>query len=349
MPEDHIRMTDSNNSVSKFTSGLTLVGTIALASTILAQQPMLKSLRISPLIIGILLGVLVGNTIRKKLPTSVDAGIGFSASKILRLAIILYGFRITFDQIVSVGMAGVLLDIVMVASTLLIGAFVGIRILKMDRETAIMTSAGAAICGAAAVIATEPVVKAEPHKTAVAVATVVCFGTLSMFLYPLVYRLGVIPMSLDVFGVYIGASVHEVAHVVGAGDAVSSVTSDIAVIVKMTRVMLLAPALITIGWLLARSTKHASGTKPPVMIPWFAVGFILVAAFNSFALLPSTWVNHINTVDTFLLTMAMTALGLNTVVERFKGIGLAPLYLAATLFVWLVLGGYALTQLFVGS
>jgi uncharacterized integral membrane protein (TIGR00698 family) len=342
-------MTKQVNSVSKLGSGLALVGFIALAATLLAEQPMLKSLRISPLIVGILLGALIGNTVRKKLPMTVDAGIGFCASKILRLAIILYGFRITFDQIIGVGFAGILLDIVMVTSTLLLGAFVGIRVLKMDRETAIMTAAGAAICGAAAVIATEPVVKAEPHKTAVAVATVVCFGTLSMFLYPLVYRLGIIPMSLDVFGVYIGASVHEVAHVVGAGDAVSAVTSDIAVIVKMTRVMLLAPALIIIGWLLARSSAHVSGTKPPVMIPWFAVGFILVAAFNSLALLPLTWVGHINTIDTFLLTMAMTALGLNTVVERFKGIGLAPLYLASALFTWLVFGGYALTQLFVGS
>ncbi len=342
-------MTEHTNPLSKYAPGLVLVSLIALASTILAQQPMLKDLRISPLIVGILLGVLVGNTVRGKLPANIDAGIGFSASKILRLAIILYGFRITFDQIAGVGVAGVLLDVVMVTSTLLIGAFVGIRVLKMDRETAIMTSAGAAICGAAAVIATEPVVKAEPHKTAVAVATVVCFGTLSMFLYPLVYRLGVIPMSLDVFGIYIGASVHEVAHVVGAGDAVSPVTSDIAVIVKMTRVMLLAPALIAIGWLLTRSTEHTSGTRTPVMIPWFAVGFILVAAFNSLALLPINVVDHINTVDTFLLTMAMTALGLNTVVERFRGIGLTPLYLALILFLWLVFGGYALTQLFVGS
>ena len=328
--------------------GLSLVGAIALSSTYLAHQPWLKELKISPLIVGILMGVIVGNTVKHRLPTSIDAGVKLSASKILRLAIILYGFRITFDQIANIGVAGVALDVVMVSSTLLIGAFVGIRLLKMDRETALMTSAGAAICGAAAVIATEPVVKAEPHKTAVAVATVVCFGTLSMFLYPLVYRLGLVPMSTEVFGIYIGASVHEVAHVVGAGDAVGQSTSDIAVIVKMTRVMLLAPALIIMGWLLARQVNSSSTTKTPVAIPWFAIGFILVAGFNSFGFLSASAVDIINIFDTFLLTMAMTALGLNTVVERFRGIGLTPLYLALTLFLWLVVGGYALTQLFVG-
>ena len=169
-----------------------------------------------------------------------------------------------------------------------------------------------------------------------------------MFLYPLVYRLGLVPMSTEVFGIYIGASVHEVAHVVGAGDAVGQSTSDIAVIVKMTRVMLLAPALIIMGWLLARQVNSSSTTKTPVAIPWFAIGFILVAGFNSFGFLSASAVDIINIFDTFLLTMAMTALGLNTVVERFRGIGLTPLYLALTLFLWLVVGGYALTQLFVG-
>ncbi|MGB0645847.1 MAG: YeiH family protein [Bradymonadia bacterium] len=342
-------MSTSDKSVfTKSLPGLGLVGAIALGSTFLAHQPWLKELRISPLIVGILFGVLIGNTIKLHLPASIEPGIKLSASKILRLAIILYGFRITFDQIANIGVAGVALDIVMVSSTLVIGAFVGIRLLKMDRETALMTSAGAAICGAAAVIATEPVVKAEPHKTAVAVATVVCFGTLSMFLYPLVYRLGLVPMNAEVFGIYIGASVHEVAHVVGAGDAVGPSTSDIAVIVKMTRVMLLAPALIVMGWLLSRRVNRTSTTKTPVAIPWFAIGFILVAGFNSFSILSPSTVDAINVFDTFLLTMAMTALGLNTVVERFKGIGLTPLYLAFTLFLWLVVGGYALTQLFVG-
>lgn len=327
--------------------GLMFVVVLSACATAVAQLPTLTELKISPLIVGILLGVFMGNTLRTFLPSSLDVGVIFCAKKVLRLAIILYGFRITFDQIAQVGTAGVILDCLMVGSTLGLGCFLGIRVLKMDKETAIMTSAGAAICGAAAVIATEPVVKAEPHKTAVAVATVVCFGTLAMFLYPIVYRTGIIPMNPETFGVYIGASVHEVAHVVGAGDAVGQTASDIAVIVKMTRVMLLAPALICVGWFLSRNQAGADGQKTPVMVPWFAIGFVLVAGFNSFSLLPVQMVDLINDFDTFLLTMAMTALGLNTVTSKFKGIGLTPLYLAAILFGWLVTSGYILTQLMI--
>ena len=141
----------------------------------------------STLVVGILIGVVIGNTAGTKLPSLLDAGRTFSAKRILRLAIILYGFRITFGQIAT-GVAVLLLDVLMVGLTLGISAFVGIRWLKMEVPTALMTWLGAAICGAAAVMATEPLVKAKNHQTATAVATVVVFGTLAMFLYPLAYR-----------------------------------------------------------------------------------------------------------------------------------------------------------------
>ena len=329
--------------------GVLFVGALSALASWAAHLPFLQALRISPLIVGILLGVVIGNFSGERLPKGLGEGITFSAKKILRLAIILYGFRITFAQIAAVGMAGVILDVLMVSLTLIIGIYVGTRVLGMDKETAIMTSSGAAICGAAAVVATEPVVKAEAHKTAIAVATVVIFGTTAMFLYPLVYRAGFVPMSEDVFGIYVGASVHEVAHVVGAGEAVSPATADTAVIVKMTRVMLLAPALIAIGWFLQRGQRREEGAATGLVIPWFAVGFIVVAGFNSLSLLAPTIVESIIAIDTFLLTMAMTALGLSTVVSKFKGIGWQPLQLAFILSVWLVLGGYVLTQVLVGG
>jgi uncharacterized integral membrane protein (TIGR00698 family) len=117
----------------------------------------------------------------------------------------------------------------------------------------------------------------------------------------------------------------------------------------MTRVMLLAPALIAIGWFLHRGRSEEDQSGTGLVIPWFAVGFILVAGFNSLALLPTTVVDTIIAIDTYLLTMAMTALGLSTVVSKFKGIGWQPLQLAFILAVWLVVGGYILTQLLVGE
>jgi uncharacterized integral membrane protein (TIGR00698 family) len=325
--------------------GLLLVGTLSSLATWVAGLPAMQALSISPLIIGILLGAILGNSVRGMIPDSCGSGVVFSAKMILRLAIILYGFRITFGQIVDVGIAGFVLDVLMVTSTLCIGTVVGTRIFGMDKDMAIMTSAGAAICGAAAVVATEPVVKAEAHKTAIAIATVVLFGTVSMFLYPIVYRAGLVSMSEQLFGVYIGASVHEVAHVVGAGGAISDLAMNTAVIVKMTRVMLLAPALLFIGWFLSRAQSESQTEITKLVIPWFAVGFIAVAGFNSFGLLPETLLVAINTFDTFLLTMAMTALGLETNVSKFRGVGLTPIFLAFVLFAWLVFGGYIFTLL----
>ncbi len=324
-------------------SGLVAVATLSALATWASTLPALAALRISPLIVGILLGVAVGNALGDRLPGSWAPGIQLSAKRLLRAAIVLFGFRITFTQIGDLGVEGVLLDLFIVVSTLVIGIFLGTRVLGVDRETAVMASCGAAICGAAAVIAAEPVVRAQPHKTAVAIGTVVLFGTLAMFLYPALYHAGLLSMGEEVFGVYIGATVHEVAHVVGAGAAVSDATADTAVIVKMTRVMLLAPTLMGLSWWLRRTSAKAPESSP-VMIPWFAVGFVGVAGFNSLELLPGAAVSAIIRVDTFLLTMAMTALGLGTVASKIKGVGWAPLRLAAALFAWLVVGGYFATR-----
>ena len=331
-----------------FFGGLALVTSISTIAVWASGMPSMTALRLSPLIIGILIGAAVGNTVRDKIPDNWTTGILYSAKIILRLAIILYGFRITFAQIAEVGLHGLIVDVIMLSSTLAIGTFMGIRFLGIDRETAIMTSAGASICGAAAVVATEPIVEAEAHQTAVAVGTVVLFGTLAMFSYPMVYRTGIIPMDENTFGIYIGSTVHGVAHVVGAGDAVGAVAAQTSLIVKMTRVMLLAPAIIVIGYLLNRGKKSADGKSIPLTIPWFAVGFLGVAAFNSLGLLDKPLVDTINVVDTFLLTMAMTALGIETNVSKLKGVGLGPIYLALGLFVWLVSGGYFFTQLLTG-
>ncbi|MEJ2622640.1 MAG: putative sulfate exporter family transporter, partial [Candidatus Thiodiazotropha sp.] len=209
----------------------------------------------------------------------------------------------------------------------------------------ILTCAGASICGAAAVLATESVVRNSPHKGAVAVATVVLFGTLSMFLYPLLYQADLVPLNLQEMGVYIGGSLYEVAHVVAAGNAISQDTAETAVIVKMIRVMLIAPFLIILSYQLAKSrdTDETNGGTG-LVIPWFAVMFLVVAGVNSLHIVSIGTVKVINAIDTFALTIAMCALGMETSVDKFKGVGLGPIYLAAILFVWLIFGGFAITK-----
>jgi uncharacterized integral membrane protein (TIGR00698 family) len=326
-------------------SGILLVALFAMSATYLAEFSFFQRLGISPLIIGIVLGMLYANTLRTKLPKEWVPGIQFCTKTILRAGIVLYGFRITFQNIEAVGLAGIATSGLVVSSTFIIGYFVGTRWLKLDKETTILTSAGSSICGAAAVLATEPVLNAEPYKSAIAVSTVVVFGTLAMFLYPFAYKLGIIPLSPEQMGIYIGGTLHEVAHVVAAGNAVGVEASKTAVIVKMIRVMMLAPFLVILGfWLVQTSHAVSQKQKRKITIPWFAVFFIVVAGFNSLNLVPLNVVEHINVIDTFLLTMAMSALGMETSIDKFKHVGMKPIYLASILFAWLMVGGFYIVK-----
>ena len=251
-----------------------------------------------------------------------------------------------FGSLVGIGGSALALDLIVVTLTILLGAGLG-RLLKMDRDTALLTSIGSSICGAAAVLGAEPVVKSKPYKAAVAVSTVVIFGTLSMFLYPALHRAGILDLTPEQMGLFTGATLHEVAHVVGAGNAMGQAISDPAIIVKMIRVMMLAPVLVVLSIVLARRdpSSGANGEKRKITIPWFAFLFLAVIGFNSLHLLPAGLVDAINTLDTFLLTMAMTALGAESSFEKFKKAGARPFLLAGFLYIWLFFGGYWLVKL----
>lgn len=335
--------------------GILLIALFSCAAFYIAEFEFVKRLSFSPLIVGIILGMLYANSLRNHLPATWVPGIQFCTKQILRAGIILYGFRLTFQSVVAIGGPAILIDCIVVTVTILLGLLVG-KLLKMDRDLSLLTSTGSAICGAAAVLGAEPVVKGEPHKTAVAVSTVVIFGTLSMFIYPVLYRVGLFDLTPEQMGLYTGATLHEVAHVVGAGNAMGAEIADPAIIVKMIRVMLLAPVLVIMGFALARGVKAVPATATPVgspektkiTIPWFAFGFLLVIGINS--LLPQNlvWldslVNGINQLDTFMLTMAMTALGAETSFDKFKKAGFKPFLLAFVLYIWLMGGGYLLAK-----
>ncbi len=336
-------------------SGIIFVAIFAAAATMISNISFIKSLGISPLVIGIVMGIFYANTLHNHVPSAWSSGITFSGKKILRFAIVFYGFRITFQQIMEVGMSGFMVSLIMLSTTFLLGTYLGIKFFKMDRDTSMLTASGASVCGAAAVLATEPVLKAEGHKTAVAVSMVVLFGTISMFLYPVLYAsiiepaTGFLHMTPEQFGIYVGGTIHEVAQVVAVPASVAGapeVMANSAVIVKMTRVIMIAPMLILLGLYLSMQAKKEGGKAGglTLTIPWFAVYFIGMAGFNSLDLVPHNIVSVINEIDTFLLTMAMTALGMGTIFSKFKGLGLAPLYTAGSMFVWLVVGGFIVTK-----
>ena len=329
---------------SSMLHGVLLIALFSCAAFYIGEAQVLKEISFSPMIIGIILGMLYANSLRNHLPETWVPGIQFCAKKILRIGIILYGFRLTFQDIINVGAAGILIDIIIVSVTIIGGVYIG-KLLKMDRDIALLTSIGSGICGAAAVLGAESTIQTKPYKTAVAVATVVIFGTISMFIYPVAYRSGILGLTPDEMGIYAGATLHEVAHTVGAGNAMGTEISNVAIIVKMIRVMLLVPVLFSLGYWIARQNPTGNNTsKGKVAVPWFALGFLAVIGFNSLDLLPQMAVDTINYIDTFLLTMAMVALGAETSIDKFKKAGAKPFVLAFILYIWLLAGGWALSK-----
>lgn len=328
----------------KYLSGVLITFLMALASSQLAQLDFSKEYKISSLVICIVLGMIIGNIFPKQLPKNSHIGIKFSQAKLLRLGIILYGFFITFQQIIAVGLAGLVVDIIIIATTFIGGCWLGMKVFKLDRETTMLTCAGSSICGAAAILATEPVVKAKPYQTAVAVSTVVIFGTLSMFLYPVIFQ--ILEPSNHIMGIYTGATIHEVAQVVAAGNSINHDVGVTSVIVKLTRVMLLAPFLIILSaYLSKKNAATEGGVKGKITVPWFAVIFVIVAGVNSTGLIPASLVAVLTKCSVFMLTMAMGALGIDTNINKIRGVGIKPVLLAAILFLWLIFGGYEITVL----
>lgn len=325
-------------------NGILFVALFALAVTQVAALPAIAGLGISPLIVGIVAGALYGNALRYGLPESWAAGVNFSARNLLRLAVAFFGLRVSLQEIAQVGWSGLTVSLLVVVSTLLVGLLVGMKVMKLDRDTALLTAAGSAICGAAAVLAFESALRSQPHKAAMAVGSVVLFGTLSMFLYPLAVSAGWVQLDNLGVGLFFGGTLHEVAQVVGAASNVSPEATHIATIVKMTRVLLLVPVLLVVGLWVSRSRKQGQAQGGGrIAVPWFAFGFLLLVLVNSLQVLPAAVVNTINSLDTFALTMAMTALGMETRVSQIRQAGPRALITGATLNLWLIGGGLAIT------
>jgi uncharacterized integral membrane protein (TIGR00698 family) len=334
-------MTTSQPRLSQYGPGLALAAVIAAVAIGAAAVPAVARLGASPLTVAIVLGILLGNTIFPRIAAACAGGVDFSKARLLRLGIILYGFRITFQQIGDIGWSGVLIDVVVIATTFTLAVQLGTRVFGLDRQTSMLIGAGSSICGAAAVMAAEPVVQGHAHKVSVAVATVVIFGTLGMFLYPVLYPY--LNLSEGAYGLYVGSTIHEVAQVVVAGKAVSEQAASAAVIEKMLRVMMLAPFLVILSSHIGAAEQGAK-TRRPIAIPWFALLFIGASGFNSLQLLPAAVVERIVQADTVLLAMAMGALGLRTHVGAIRQAGLKPILLAAVLFAFLMVGGYVINR-----
>lgn len=345
-----LQVAGSTATLRRLLPGLVLSAALSAVGVAIAQLDWVQSHGFSALTLAIVMGMVVGNTVYHRFAGDCAPGVTFSKQTLLRAGVVLYGLRLTVQDISHVGLAGIVIDALVLISTFGLACWAGTRWLALDRKTAMLIGAGSSICGAAAVMATEPVVKARAEQVTVAVATVVVFGTVAIFVYPLLFELNqrwaIVPGGMNAFGIYAGSTIHEVAQVVAAARSIGPDAANGAVIAKMVRVMMLAPFLVTLSAWLARSAAHAGaddlahgrvGTK--LALPWFAFAFVAVVLFNSLHWLPSPAAIAATDIDTALLAMAMAALGLSTHVGAIRKAGIKPLLLALVLFAWLVVGG----------
>jgi uncharacterized integral membrane protein (TIGR00698 family) len=302
--------------------GLMLTAAIAAAAFSLRALPGVATL--SPMILSIFIGIVFHNVFRT--PALAKAGVTFSLRMVLRLAIILLGLQLTAQQVVAVGGAGIAVIAVTLLATFLFTTYAG-RLLGVDRKLAQLIGAGTSICGASAVIATNTVTDASDEDVAYAVACVTVFGSIAMFAYPML--IGVLHLDPHAFGLWAGASIHEIAQVVAAAYQDGTQSGDFATIAKLTRVMMLAPVVLTLGLLLRGRNGQARAKVP---MPWFVLGFIALIILNSIIAIPATIKAPVGLVTTFGLSMALAAMGLETDIRKLRAKGLRPLLLGLLAF-----------------
>jgi uncharacterized integral membrane protein (TIGR00698 family) len=320
--------------------GLLLTSGLALLATSLKKIPSLSFL--SALILAILLGILVRNTIG--VPQIFQPGITFSLKRILRLAIILLGLQLSLPQVIAVGPVGLGIVIATLVSTFIFTCWFG-RQLGVNNKLTKLIAAGTSICGASAVVATNSVVESKDEDVAYAVAIVTVFGTISMLLYPLLPAL--LNLNSQEFGIWCGVSIHEVAQVVAAAFQDGQTSGEIATIAKLSRVIFLAPIVLTLGLLSTRISDKSQQVKlSKLPIPWFVFGFVALIVLNSLNIFPNALKSMVIEGNRFLLTIAMAGMGLETSLKKIKETGIKPLYLGAASWIFISVLSFGMVKVF---
>ena len=326
--------------ISTIIPGLLLTGGLAIIAESLKKLPSLSLL--SSLIIAILLGIIVKNTIG--VPQVFRPGITFSLKRILRLAIILLGLRLSLPQILAVGPIGLVIVLVTLVSTFIFTCWFGKQI-GVDPKLTKLIAAGTSICGASAIVATNGVVESKDKDVAYAVATVTIFGTLSMLLYPLLYNF--LQITSQQFGIWCGVSIHETAQVIAAAFQGGETSGELATVSKLSRVMFLAPVVLILGFLSPASkdpSKENNSKKLP--IPWFVFGFIALMLLNSVNVFPDGLKKSVTEFNHLLLTISMAGMGLKTSIIEIRQSGIKPLYLGAVSWLFISALSFGMIEAF---
>lgn len=323
---------------TKHLPGLVMAAAVAAIAFIL--ESLVKNntpLIVSPLVIAVVLGALISNL--GLLPEACRIGLGFSARNLLRLGIVLLGLQLSFAQVRELGVPGLALVIIVVAITFTGTQWLG-RKMGLSNGLSLLVATGFSICGASAIAAMRPVSDADDDDMAYAIALVTICGTLAIFVLPAVGEM--IDFSGVRFGSWVGASVHDVAQTVATAASSNDDAQNASIVVKLTRVMLLAPLVAGVSFARRRKQKITHTTrssnenaKLPPVIPLFIIGFIAAVTINSVFNLPNSVLSDAKTIEKALLASALVGLGAGVNARKLRRVGSRPLALG--LISWLLI------------
>lgn len=307
--------------------GLLVCLGIAVVSILLRNLTGIAALNavVVALVLGVGLGAIIG------LPARLKPGIGFAVRPLLRAAIVLLGLQVTLGMLWALGPGALVLAFVVVAATLPFTVWLG-QVLGVDRGLSMLIGTGTAICGASAIVAANQVVRGRDEDVTYSLAVITLCGTVALVVFP--YLGDLMGLSARVYGLWAGAAIHEVVQAVGAAAAGGPEASQSGTVMKLARVFLLAPAVLALGWWVARGTT-ADSTRMKAPVPWFAFGFLGLVVLGSTGLVPDVAVETSRFLVPLMLAASVAALGLQTDLKALKARGAAPLLLgvASTLFI----------------
>jgi len=310
--------------------GLLVAALLGAAALWIADLPWVqRTLHWSALLIVILLGMAWKSL--APIPAAAGPGIRMAQRPVLRWAVAGLGFRLGLVELWKIGAPALGVVILSTFAALAFGWWVARR-LGVSEKLGLLLGVGGAICGASAIVAADTVVQAERRDAALALGIITLLGTIGIFVYPLLHH--VLGSSDFVYGVWDGASLHEMAQVVAAGFSVSEEAARVATVVKLARIALLAPVVFYLAWMLRRR-HQAVGQAAVAPVPWFLVLFLVFAMVNSAGVLPKPWLDLVRRGDLWLLCVGMAGVGLQTGFSDLREAGLRPI--AAGVLQWVFL------------
>jgi uncharacterized integral membrane protein (TIGR00698 family) len=305
---------------------------------------------VSAHVVAVLVGVLIGNLPVGRVTSAV--GLRMAGRHLLRAGIAVLGLRLSLGEIADLGPRLVLAVVLVVGCTFAGTRLLG-RLLGLSPGFALLVATGYSICGASAIAAAEPFADATEEEVAYSIGLVALCGSLAIGVLPAIG--GMLGLSSEVFGAWVGASVHDVGQVVAAASTKDQEAVRTAVVVKLTRVALLAPLLAGVAVEAQRrrrntgaapGTGSVTGARPP-LLPWFVVAFLGAAALRSTGVLSASTLSAAQHVETFLISVGLVGLGSQVVWRRLRVLGGRPLVLGASS--WLLVAATSLVAVQLAS